>query len=141
MIRPAALVPYADRIDVNTILFDERATAIKASPQRCFTGLLRRVIEVRDRHCQHESGCDVAADRCDVDHVHPHAQGGRTEQRNGKLGCHYHNASGRTAAAGSGASPPTAGPPGLSTEQFELDPTITDIPPCWACRHPPLRAS
>lgn len=46
VIRPAALLPYVDQLDVNAVLFDERATAVKTSPQRCFTGMLRRIIEV-----------------------------------------------------------------------------------------------
>jgi 5-methylcytosine-specific restriction endonuclease McrA len=46
---------------------------------------------VRDRHCQHPAGCDVPVDRCDVDHIVPHARGGETSQFNGRLECTAHN--------------------------------------------------
>ena len=66
------------------MLFDGPFTVIAASPQRCFTGRLRRAIEVRDRHCQHPSGCDVPAQDCDVDHIVPAVEGGKTTQFNGQ---------------------------------------------------------
>lgn len=50
---------------------------------RRFTGALRRAVEVRDRHCQHPSGCDVPVTDCDVDHRQPSSQGGITSQDNG----------------------------------------------------------
>jgi hypothetical protein len=52
---------------------------------------VRRIIEVRDHHCQHESGCDVRASRCDVDHVLPRSEGGLTCICNGRLLCPAHN--------------------------------------------------
>ena len=48
------------------------------------SGALRRAIQVRDRHCQHPSGCDEPADRCDVDHTVPVSQNGRTDQFGGR---------------------------------------------------------
>jgi hypothetical protein len=45
---------------------------------------LRRAIEVRDRHCQHPSGCDVPAEECDIDHKVPYSEGGLTTQGNGR---------------------------------------------------------
>ena len=59
--------------------------------KRSFTGALRRAIEVRDRHCQHPSGCDEPASRCDVDHITPYSEGGDTSQENGRLECWPHN--------------------------------------------------
>ena len=73
------------------ILFDGPFTVIAASTARSFTGRLRRAIEVRDRHCQHPSGCDVPVTGCDVDHIVPHGQGGPTSQFNGRLECRPHN--------------------------------------------------
>ena len=37
------------------------------------------------------SGCDVPAERCDVDHIVPWTDGGRTDQFNGRLECPAHN--------------------------------------------------
>ena len=73
------------------MLFDGPLTVIAASTQRCFTGRLRRAIEVRDRHCQHPSGCDIPAEDCDVDHIVPAAEGGKTTQFNAKIKCRPHN--------------------------------------------------
>jgi 5-methylcytosine-specific restriction protein A len=61
------------------------------SPQRTFTGWLRRAIQVRDRHCQHPAGCDEPITRCDVDHILPNVAGGRTAYANGRLQCATHN--------------------------------------------------
>ncbi|MBI2710369.1 MAG: DUF222 domain-containing protein [Actinobacteria bacterium] len=74
--------------------------------RRFFTGALRRAIEVRDRHCTHP-GCDVPAEQCDVDHVTPYDQGGRTTQDNGRLRCPPHN---RWAYVNEQRPPPPNGP-------------------------------
>ena len=74
-----------------------RATAVRTastfarSVTRTFVGALRAVVEVRDRHCQHPSGCDEPIDGCDVDHIVPWSHGGVTSQDNGRLLCRYHN--------------------------------------------------
>jgi hypothetical protein len=54
------------------------------------TGALRRLIEVRDRHCYHRH-CDEPAHRCQIDHIEPWTNGGITSQDNGRLACGYHN--------------------------------------------------
>ena len=61
------------------------------SQQRLFRGAVRRAIEVRDRHCQHASGCDVPADKCEVDHVLPYVRSKTTSVANGQLLCPKHN--------------------------------------------------
>jgi hypothetical protein len=91
VIAPDLLVPYLGVAEMETILFDGPFTVIAASAARSFTGRLRRVIEVRDRHCQHPSGCDVPAADCDVDHIVPVKQFGETSQFNGRLECRPHN--------------------------------------------------
>ena len=91
VITPDVLVPYLGVAEVETILFDGPFTVIAASSARSFTGRLRRAIEVRDRHCQHPSGCDVPAVDCDVDHIVPVSEGGITSQSNGRLECRPHN--------------------------------------------------
>ena len=91
ILTPGALVPHLETAELEVVLFDDNATVISVSRRRTFTGALRRAIEVRDRHCQHPSGCDVPADRCDVDHIVPWTDGGRTDQFNGRLECPAHN--------------------------------------------------
>jgi hypothetical protein len=73
------------------VLFDGPSTVISVSHRRTFTGALRRAVQVRDRRCQHRSGCDERGDRCDVDHLVPHGAGGPTSQFNGALECAPHN--------------------------------------------------
>ena len=91
VITPRQLVPWLDTADLETILFDGPSTVVSVSHRRTFTGAVRRAIQVRDRHCQHPAGCDVPANRCDVDHIVPHCQGGETSQFNGRLECPTHN--------------------------------------------------
>jgi hypothetical protein len=91
VVTPGSVFQYAGDADLEVVLFDGPSTVISVSRQRTFTGALRRAIQVRDRHCQHISGCDVPADECDIDHIDPHANGGPTSQFNGKPECHPHN--------------------------------------------------
>lgn len=91
VISPGVLVPYLDTAAMEVVLFDDAATVISVSHRRSFTGALRRAIEVRDRHCQHQGGCDIPAERCDVDHIVRWTDGGRTDQFNGRLECPAHN--------------------------------------------------
>jgi hypothetical protein len=88
---PATLTPYVDEAMLEVVLFDGPATVISASKRRRFTGALRRAIQVRDRHCQHPASCDIAADRCDIDHIEPWPDSQRTDQFNGRLECPGHN--------------------------------------------------
>ena len=91
VVTPGSLFQYAGDADLETVLFDGPTTVISVSHRRTFTGRLRRAVQVRDRHCQHVSGCDVPADECDIDHIVPHAANGPTSQFNGKAECHPHN--------------------------------------------------
>lgn len=91
VITPAHLVPYLTDAMYEAVLFDGPYTAVSVSNKRLFTGALRRAIEIRDGFCQHPSGCDEPADRCDVDHIVPAGQGGPTSQFNGRLECKVHN--------------------------------------------------
>ncbi|MBK9180857.1 MAG: DUF222 domain-containing protein [Acidimicrobiales bacterium] len=88
----AQFLPLLERADIESIVFDSAQRALSVSVrERFFTGALRRVIQVRDRHCQHPSGCDVPAGRCQVDHIVPWEAGGPTTQANGRLLCGPHN--------------------------------------------------
>jgi hypothetical protein len=91
VVTPGQVVRWIDDADLETVLFDGPSTVISVSRRRSFTGALRRAVEVRDRRCRHDSGCDVPADQCDVDHIVPHAADGPTSQFNGKLECRPHN--------------------------------------------------
>lgn len=91
VVTPAQLAPWMTTADLETILFDGPSVVVSVSHKRTFAGALRRAIEVRDRRCQHRAGCDVPADRCDVDHIVPWNQRGPTSQFNGRLECPAHN--------------------------------------------------
>jgi hypothetical protein len=91
VVTAGTLAPWVDDAVMEAVLFDGPTTVISVSHRRRFTGALRRAIQVRDRHCQHPSGCDTPADDCDVDHVIPRADNGPTSQFNGRLECFPHN--------------------------------------------------
>jgi hypothetical protein len=97
VIAPGLLIPYLADADIERIVYDPPNRRFEASWRRRFTGALRRIIEIRDGHCQHSSGCDEPAARCDVDHVVPSSEGGVTCLCNGQLLCAHHN---RTVKAG-----------------------------------------
>ena len=114
VIAPGQVVPLLSEADLERVVFDGPDRVISVSRKRTFTGALRRAIEVRDRRCQHPSGCDEPACRCDVDHIRPHSEGGETSEENGRLGCWPHNRHGdlRNArpADQDGRRPPRAWP-------------------------------
>ena len=90
IITPGALVPWLDGANFERIIFSP-GTRIECSPKaRFFTGATRRAIEVRDQECTHPF-CDVPAERCQIDHIIPYAQGGETTQENGQAHCGFHN--------------------------------------------------
>lgn len=85
------MLPHLGTTDVECAFLGDGVTPAGVSRKRTFTGALRRLVEVRDRHCQHASGCDEPIDRCDVDHAPPYARGGLTSLDNGQLPCRAHN--------------------------------------------------
>jgi hypothetical protein len=92
VIAPGQVVPYLCEGDIERIIFDGPSRVIDVGVrQRFFTGALRRAIEVRDRHCQHHSGCNVVAEDCHVDHKIRFTDGGLTTQDNGRCYCPGHN--------------------------------------------------
>ena len=91
VIAPGLLVPLLADAEFERIVIDPPNRRFEASHRRTFVGALRRVIEVRDRHCQHESGCDVPAPQCDVDHIVPWSVSQHTCICNGRLLCKFHN--------------------------------------------------
>ncbi len=91
VLTPGQVVPLLAEGEIERVVFDGPDRVLSVSRRRTFTGALRRAIEVRDRHCQHPSGCDEPAERCDVDHIQPYSDGGETSQGNGRLSCWPHN--------------------------------------------------
>jgi Domain of unknown function (DUF222) len=91
VIAPGALLPWMCTAMLESVIFDGPTTIISVSRKRTFAGAIRRAIQVRDRHCQHPSGCDVPAEDCDIDHITRYAHGGVTAQWNGRIGCPPHN--------------------------------------------------
>jgi hypothetical protein len=92
VISPSQVFPRLAEADIETIVFDGPRRVLDVSQrERFFTGALRRAIEARDRHCQHPSGCDIAAEDCQVDHKIRWTDGGPTTQDNGRCYCRTHN--------------------------------------------------
>jgi hypothetical protein len=91
VVAPGQLVGGLSEADIERVVFDPAGRIIDVSNRRRFTGALRRSIQVRDRHCQHPSGCDEPSSACDVDHIIPHSQRGDTSYDNGRLACPTHN--------------------------------------------------
>ena len=92
VISPSQLVPLLADADIERIVFDGPSRVIDVGVRRrFFTGALRRAIEVRDRTCQHPSGCDVPAAKCHIDHIVRYTEGGLTVQDNGRCLCPVHN--------------------------------------------------
>ena len=91
VITPGQVLGLVSEADLERVVFAGPARVLEVGARtRFFTGALRRAIEVRDRHCRFP-GCTVPADRCQVDHVVPWAEGGLTTQENGQLLCPSHN--------------------------------------------------
>ena len=97
VIAPGLLIPYLSDADIERIVYDPPNRRIEASWKRSFTGAVRRIIDIRDGHCQHP-GCDEPAVRCDADHITPRNHGGITCLCNGQLLCAYHNRTYKAAA-------------------------------------------
>jgi hypothetical protein len=89
VISPSALLPYLDEAQIEAILFDTALRPIKVTRKRSFDAVQRRIIEVRDRFCA--CGCGTPAERCDMDHVVPWADGGMTATWNGQPLCRPSN--------------------------------------------------
>ena len=91
VVHPTDVVPHIDEAVMERFLFDGPSVIISKSTRRTFTGALRRAIQVRDRRCEHRSGCRIRAGDADVDHVVPSRRGGETSQFNGRVECIPHN--------------------------------------------------
>ncbi|MDT3330212.1 DUF222 domain-containing protein [Microbacterium sp. KSW-18] len=90
-IDPATVRTLAGLTQVWERLFHDPATGVTVSTDsyRVPSGM-RRFLQARDQHCRFP-GCRVAAIRCEVDHTHDHALGGRTELSNLAHLCQRHH--------------------------------------------------
>jgi hypothetical protein len=87
---PGSLLKWIDLATFERIVFAPGKRIECSVTARFFTGATRRALEVRDLECCHEF-CDLPANECEMDHIVPHGEGGRTEQENGQTLCDYHN--------------------------------------------------
>ncbi|MCO7204050.1 HNH endonuclease [Microbacterium sp. CnD16-F] len=90
-IDPATARTLAGGTHIWERLFHDPATGVTVSTDsyRVPSGM-RRFLQARDQHCRFP-GCRVAAIRCEVDHTHDHALGGRTELSNLAHLCQRHH--------------------------------------------------
>jgi hypothetical protein len=90
LLSPGTAASLLDEAAIERIVFDGPSRVIDVGRARSFTGAARRAVEVAQRHCQ-GPGCHVPADRCEIDHVWRHADGGPTHPDNGRTLCGPHN--------------------------------------------------
>jgi hypothetical protein len=90
VVPPGSLLRWLDTATFERIIFAPGKRAECSVTSRFFTGATRRALEVRDLQCRHEF-CDLSADKCEMDHIVPHSQGGLTIQENGQVLCDFHN--------------------------------------------------
>ena len=91
VIAPGTLVPHLTEADIERVVFAGPSRVIDVGKRtRLYTGALRRAVQVRDRFCYHPT-CEIPADRCEIDHDLPYADGGETTQTNGRPVCDHHN--------------------------------------------------
>jgi hypothetical protein len=90
IVTPGSLVPWLDQAFFERIVFAPGKRVECSVTARFFTGATRRAIEVRDQICTHPY-CETPAERCQIDHIIPYAQGGETTQENGRVLCSFHN--------------------------------------------------
>ena len=91
IVTPGQILPLLPWADVARIIFDGPSRVLDVGVrQRLFTGATRIAVEARDQVCQHP-GCDVPAERCEIDHIVPYEDGGLTTQVNGRCYCPFHH--------------------------------------------------
>jgi hypothetical protein len=89
VLTPGALLPLLDEAYIERAVFSPGNRVEVSEQARLFTGATKRAIELRDRTCTHPY-CDGSRP-CQVDHIIPYAEGGPTNQENGRLLCGFHN--------------------------------------------------
>jgi hypothetical protein len=93
VVAPGSLVRWLDEAWVERVVFEGPSRVMDVgAATRTFTGATRRAVEVRDRQCFHDL-CEEPAERCQIDHIQPWAEGGPTVAANGRPACAFHNRS------------------------------------------------
>ena len=90
LVSPTTAASLLDEAVVERIVMDGASRVLDIGRARSFVGAARRAIEIVDRHCT-GTGCDVPADRCEIDHIWRYADGGPTRPDNGQAHCGPHN--------------------------------------------------
>ena len=92
VVAPGEVAELLGRDDtlIERAVFDGHNRITDISSQRSFRGTLRRLLDLRQRRCDHDT-CFVPAHRCQGDHIVPWSEGGLTTQANGRLRCGPHN--------------------------------------------------
>jgi len=73
------------------IPFSGKSLPLDVGAVKDIPGHLRRAVILRDRHCAWPGGCDKPPAGCQVHHVIPRAQGGKTRLKDLVLLCSYHH--------------------------------------------------
>jgi hypothetical protein len=90
-IAPRLLIQALLTAQVRRVVLDSKGTIIDlGARKRLFTGNARIAATLLEQFCQHP-GCEVPADRCQIDHNQSHTAGGRTDQVNARPECGPHN--------------------------------------------------
>jgi hypothetical protein len=91
VVTPGELVPLLPWAELERIVFESPSRVLDVGVrQRIFRGATKTAVLASNRECVHPS-CDVPAERCEIDHVNPYAEGGLTVQDNGRPKCKYHH--------------------------------------------------
>ncbi len=75
---------------VRRVIVDARSEVIDLGRARLFAGAARLAAQLASPRCLWP-GCEVPTSRCEIDHLHPHGQGGHTCPGNGGPLCGRHN--------------------------------------------------
>ena len=91
VLTPEQVRRYACACTISRIVFGPGSEPLDIGrATRTVPAAMRRALNVRDRHCQHPSGCDRPARWCDAHHKQHWADGGPTSLTNLTLLCRYH---------------------------------------------------
>ena len=86
----ARRLAHATRVPWDRVITHPVTGAVLHTDTYQRTAAIDRYLRARDRHCRWP-GCTVPAVRCEIDHNHDWAQGGRTEVRNLCCFCQRHH--------------------------------------------------
>jgi hypothetical protein len=92
VLTPAQVRRYACDCTISRLVFGPNSEPLDIGrATRTVPAAMRRALNIRDRHCQHPSGCDRPARWCDAHHKQHWADGGPTALWNLTLLCRYHH--------------------------------------------------